>query len=79
MLEEPHGLLFHQLRDHIAQNRPDRIKSLIRSANVCKTNIIEQDFLHNEDRDRLAKLGPGFHDTKAQRDNLCREEKVDDI
>lgn len=79
VLEEPHSLLLHQLRDHIAQHRSDRIEPLVRRADVCKTYVIEQDFLYNEDGDRLAELGPGLHDTETQGDDLGSEEEVDDI
>ena len=79
MLEQPHRLLLHQLRDHIAQNGPNRIESLVGCANICKTNIIEQDFLDNEDGDGLAEFGAGLHDAETQGNNLGRKEEVNNI
>jgi hypothetical protein len=54
VLEQPHGLLLYQLRDHVAQNRTDGVKPLVGVTNVRKSHIVQQYLLHNEDSDRFA-------------------------
>lgn len=56
MLQKPRGLLFHQLRNHVAENSSNSIKSFICGANIVETMIVKQDLLNNEDCDRLAEL-----------------------
>lgn len=41
VLEEAHSLLFHQLGDHVAKDRPHRVEALIRRTDICQTNVIE--------------------------------------
>ena len=79
MLEKTDGLLLYELVDHVAKNGTNCVKALIRLANVCETNVIQQNLLHNEDSDCLAELRTCFHDTEAKGDNLGREEEVDDF
>lgn len=79
MLQQPDSLLIHKLRDHIAQHRPDRIKPLVRLANVLQAHIVQQNLLHDEDGDGFAQLAAGLHDAQAQRDDLGREQEVDDV
>jgi hypothetical protein len=56
MLEKPNGLLFHELINHVAQNRSDSIEPLISLADVGKAYIVEQNLLNNEDGNSLAEL-----------------------
>ena len=79
VLEQPHGLLLHQLSDHVAQHGPHGVESLVGGADVGKTNIIQQYLLYNEDGHRLAQLRARLHNAKAERDDLGSEKEVDDI
>lgn len=79
MFKKSGGLRLHELSDHIAQHGPDCIKPLIRGADVVESVIIQQNLLHDEYGDSLAKLRASLHNAKAQRYYLCGEKKVDDI
>lgn len=79
MLEEPDCLLLHQLRDHIAENGAHSVEPLVRRADIRQANVVQQYFLHDEDRDSLAELGSRLHDAKAEGNNLRSEEEVDNI
>ncbi len=79
MLQEPSRLLLDQLSDHIAQDRTDGVEPLVRRADVVKAVIVEQYLLHDEDGDGFAELRPGLHDAQTQRDDLCRQQKVDHL
>lgn len=78
MLQKPHRLGLHQLSHHIAQHRHHRKEPLIRMANIRQPRLIKQDLLHDENRDRLGKLGARFHDPETERDDFSGEEEVDD-
>ena len=71
--------MLDKLRDHVAQNRSHGVKSLVSSTNICKAYIVEQNFLYNEDRHRLAQFRTGFHDTEAKGNDLRGKKEVDDI
>jgi hypothetical protein len=77
MLQQPNRLLIHQLRNHITQDRPYGIKSLVRLADVLQSHVVEQDLLHDEDGDGLAEFRTGFHDAQAERDDFGGEEEID--
>ena len=79
MLEQPGGLLLHQLGDHVAEHGPDGIEALVRGADVVEAIVVEEDLLDDEDGDRLAQLRSGLHDAEAKRDDLSREEKVNHL
>lgn len=79
VLEKSDRLLLHQLSDHIAEDSTHRIESLICRANVGQADVVEKYLLNDEDGNGLAQLGPGLHDTKAQRNNLGGQEEVDHI
>ena len=79
MLQQTDSLLLDELVDHVAQNGADGVKALIGLADVRQANVVKQDLLHNEDRDGLAELGAGLHDTKTERNDLRGEEEVDDL
>ena len=79
MLQQSHSLLLHQLADHIAQDGADGVETLICLADVTQTNVVEQDLLDNKDGYCLAELRACLHDAKTEGDNLCCEEKVDDL
>jgi hypothetical protein len=72
-------LLFHKLRDHVAEDSADGKESFVGGAYVIEAVIIEEDLLHNENRNSLAQFGPGLHDTETQRYNLRREKKIDNF
>ncbi len=79
MLQEPDGLLFDELRDHVAKHGADGVEALVRVADVGEAHVIEQDLLHDEDGHRLAELRPGLHDAQTQRDDLGRQQEVDHL
>ena len=54
VLQEAHRLLLDKLGDHVAEDGPDGVESLVRLANVRQARVVEQDLLHDEDGDRLA-------------------------
>lgn len=65
MLQQSRSLLFHELADHVAENSPDSIESLICGTDIVQTVIIQQNLLNNEDSNGLAKLRPSLHDAEA--------------
>lgn len=79
VLQKTDSLLLHQLGDHIAQNSTDCVESFVCRADICQANVVKQDFLNYENGDRLAQLGPGLHDPKAEWDDLGCQEEVNDI
>lgn len=79
MLQQPNGLLIHQLRHHIRQDCAHSVKALICLANVLQAHVVEENLLHDEDGDGLTQLGAGLHDAQAERDDLGREQEVDDF
>jgi len=79
VLQQPHRLLIHKLRNHIREHRSYSVKALVRLADVLQAHIIQQDLLHDEDGHRLAQLGARLHDPQAQRDDLGGEQEVDDL
>lgn len=79
MLKEASSLRLDKLSNHVAQNRTDGVEALIGGADVVETIVIKQNLLHNEDGNSLAKLGASLHDSQAERNNLGREEEVDDL
>lgn len=79
VLKESSGLGFNELSNHIAQHRADGIEALVGGADVVEPVVVEQNLLHDEDGDGLAKLRASLHDSKAEGDDLGGEEKVDDV
>lgn len=79
MLQQPYSLLIHQLSDHVREHGTHSIEALVRLADVLQSHIIQQDLLHDEDRDSLAQLRARLHNTKAEGDDLGGEEEVDDL
>ena len=79
MLEQSDGLALDELVDHVGQNRPDRVETLVRLADVGEPEVVEQDLLDNEDGDRLGQLRPSLHDPQTERDDLGRQQKVDHV
>ena len=79
VLEKSDCLLLHQLSDHIAEDSAHRIEPFVGRTNVRQTDVIEEDLLNDEDGNGLAELRSGFHNTKAQRDNLGGQKEVDNI
>jgi hypothetical protein len=79
MLQQPHGLAIDQRRHHIAQHGPDGIEPLVRLTDVLQPQVVEQNLLHDENRDRLGQFRSSLHDAQAQWDDLGREEEVDHV
>lgn len=79
MLEQAHGLLLHQLGDHVAKNGAHRIESLVCRTNVAQANVIEEDLLYDEDSNGLAKLRSSLHDPKTEGNDLGGEKEVDHV
>lgn len=77
MLQQPHGLLIHQLRHHIAQHRPHGIEPLIRLADILQPHIIQQNLLHDKYRHGFGEFRAGLHDAQAEGDDFGGEEEVD--
>lgn len=79
MLEEAYGLCMREIVDHETENVDDGMEPFIGVTYICETDLVEQNFLHDENRDRLRQLGAVLHDPQTERNDLCREEKVDDL
>lgn len=79
MLQKTCSLLLDELSHHVAQNRANSIKPLVRGADVIEPAVIQQDLLDDEYGHRLTQFRAGLHDTEAEGDNFGREEEVDDF
>jgi hypothetical protein len=79
MLEESDSLALHKLVDHVAEDRADSVKPLVRLADVGEAEVVEEDLLNDEDGNCLGELRAGLHDAEAERDDLGGEEEVDDV
>lgn len=79
MLQESDSLRIDQIVHHRAQDGANGVESFVGLANICQSKVVEQDLLHDEDGDCFGKLRSGFHDAEAERDDLGREEEIDDI
>lgn len=79
MLQQADRLLLDELRHHVAEHGADGVEALVRVADVGEAHVVEQDLLHDEDRDRLAQLRARLHDAQTQRDDLGREQEVDHL
>lgn len=79
MLEQSDSLCLDKLLDHIAQHSADCVEPLVGLTDVGESHLIEQDLLDNKDRNCLGQLRASLHDAQAEGNDLCREEKVDDI
>jgi len=80
VLQETLGGLLARLRlayDHVAEHSSDREEALCCGAHIVEPDVVEEDLLHDERRDRLGELGAYLHGAEAQRDDLRREEEVD--
>ncbi len=78
VLEQPDCLRLDELVDHVAENGPDGEEALVGMANISQPSFVEQDFLDNEDGNRLGEFGASLHDAEAERDDLCRKEEMYD-
>jgi hypothetical protein len=65
VLKQADRLLLDKLIDHVAEDRADGVKALVCLADICETNVVQQDLLNDKDGDRLAKLRACLHNTKA--------------
>jgi hypothetical protein len=76
VFEESDRLGLDELVDHVAEDGADGEKAFVGVTDVGETGLVEEDLLHDEDRDRLGKFRAGFHDAEAEGDDLCRKEEV---
>lgn len=79
VLQEPCGLLLHELADHVTKNGTDGIESFIGGANIVQSTVVKQYLLDDENGDRLAKFRPSLHDSEAQRNDLGSKKKIDNL
>lgn len=79
MLEKADSLLLHELSDHVAEDSTHGIESLICSADIAQANVIEENFLHDEDSNSFAQLGTGLHNAKTERDDLRGQQEVNHV
>lgn len=79
MLQEPGSLLFHKLVNHVAQDSPNSIETLVGSADVVQSMVVKKDLLHDKDGNSFAQFGTGLHYAQAEWDNFCCKKEVDDI
>jgi len=78
MLQQPDSLGIDELGDHVAQDRADRVESLVGVADVSQPCLVEEDLLDDEDRHRLGELRAGLHDTEAERNDFGGQQEVND-
>jgi hypothetical protein len=76
VLEESDRLGLDKLIDHVAEYGSDGEKALIGVTDIGEACLVEEDLLHDEDRDRLRKFRASLHDAETEGDDLCREEEV---
>ena len=79
VFQQPRRLLFNELRNHIAEHCTNCVETLVCSANVIQSMIIQEDLLNDEDSDSLAKFRARLHNSKTEGNNLRCEEEVNDI
>lgn len=79
MLEKTDGLLLYKLANHVAEDGTNCVEALVSLTDVRKTNVVEENLLYDEDGYSLAELRACFHDAQAKRDDLGRQEEVDDF
>lgn len=77
VFEESDRLGFDELVDHVAEDGTDGEKAFVSVTDIGEPGLVEEDLLHDEDRDGLREFRAGFHDAEAEGDDLCRKEKVD--
>ena len=78
VLEETHCLCLDKLIHHVAEHSADGVKTFVCVAYVREARLVEEDLLHNEDRDCLGELGSSLHDTQAKGDDFRREQEMND-
>ena len=61
---------------HIAEHVAHGIKALGGSTDVVQPHFIQQNLLYYERGDRLGQLQTRLHDAQAQRNDFCRQQKV---
>lgn len=71
--------MLDELCHHVAQDGSYGIEPFVSSTNICEANIVEEDFLYNEDGHGLAEFRPGLHDPEAERNDLRGQEEIDHI
>lgn len=79
MLKKPSRLLLHQLSNHVAKYGTDRIEPFVGSTYIVQPGVVEQNLLHDEDGNGFRQLGACLHDPKAERNDLGRQEEVDNL
>jgi hypothetical protein len=62
-----------ELIHHVAKDGADSKEALISVTDIGEPGLVEEDLLHDEDRDGLGEFRAGFHDAQAERDDLGRE------
>jgi len=77
VLEQSDSLSLYQLGDHVGQNGPDSVETLVRVTDISQTGLVEQDLLDNEDCHSFRKLRSSFHNPEAKRDDFSGEQEVD--
>ena len=73
MFEQPDCRSLDELIHHVAKDGADGKEALISVTDIGKPGLVEEDLLHDEDRDGLGEFRAGFHDAQAERDDLGRE------
>jgi hypothetical protein len=79
MFEEADCLLFHKLRNHVAEHSAYSVETLVSLADVGKSSVVQEDLLHDEDGYSFAELRARLHDAQAERNDLRSQQEVDDL
>jgi len=79
MLEQTSRLLLHELGDHIAEHRTHGVETLVRSADIIETVVVQQYLLNNKDGNGLRQLRARLHNPQTKGNDLSGQEKVDDL
>ena len=79
MTEEALRRFLTQRSHHGVEDRSDGEEALVGGTDVLEAHVVEEDLLDDEGGDGLGELTADLHDAEAEGNDLCLEQKVDDL
>lgn len=79
VLQQADRLLFDKLIDHVAEDSAYSVEALVGLTDVGEANVVKQYLLDDENGHSLAELRARLHDAQTERNDLGREQEVDDF
>lgn len=79
VFEKAHGMGMRQIIDHQTKNVNDGMEAFIGMTNIGQSDLIQEDFLHDENGDGLGEFRAVLHNAQAKRNNLGGEKEVDHL